>query len=353
MPLIPLSRPLRVAALAVLAALSLPPAALAASDPNDHRPTPEWPQVPPTPQAGKWKNNGGTYYRLEADGNLSCYSEDGVNCRPGKPSDDETVIQPLVCGAAHKGRYGVTGYDTAGHWCNDVYANRFAKWQDYSPLRIPVFLSKTPNNDPMCLSYDGVSCQWGKLGEPMLPPQPGKIRPLVCGKAHQARQQGTGYEPSIPGHWCQSREIVTSHRDRPEMETTRGMNHTQTQTFQLADWSMARAPELFSRAMSSIGESTRVVISDRDGNGMSLLRKGASHGPRTVLAQRINDAGKLETHALTGAWVGAVRATQVEGALISGQAANTLTIEYRDVPSGFTLPDPEFVLSLKREPPRD
>jgi hypothetical protein len=28
------------------------------------------------------------------------------------------VLQPLACGAHHKKQWGITGYDTAGHWCN-------------------------------------------------------------------------------------------------------------------------------------------------------------------------------------------------------------------------------------------
>jgi len=203
-------RPVMAAAL-MLAGLQ----AHAKSEPVD-----EPPATTETPaQASAWKVFEGQSYRVEADGNFSCYSEDGQHCKPGTPSDDETLVKPLTCGPGHAARYdGATGYDQPNHWCNVAYANLFAKWQDYEMLGFRLLLSKTPNNDTMCMSSDGTNCEWGQQkGEPA----PGRlIAPVVCGKALLGTQwQITGYEPERADHWCQSPEIVMSEATRPPVRT--------------------------------------------------------------------------------------------------------------------------------------
>jgi hypothetical protein len=62
-------------------------------------------------------------------GNTRCAAFDGVNCYSTYNKNDATTlqadiksgktkVQPLTCGSDHKAKYGITGYDTPGHWCN-------------------------------------------------------------------------------------------------------------------------------------------------------------------------------------------------------------------------------------------
>jgi|GEM_PF-3065538 len=54
-----------------------------------------------------------------------------------------------------------------------------------------------PDGNAACASYDGRGCLWGvAYGQVDF----NRVRPLVCGQAHRALYQVTGYED--PGHWC-------------------------------------------------------------------------------------------------------------------------------------------------------
>lgn len=53
-----------------------------------------------------------------AAGDLMCYSRDGVNCLNGVARTHPIV--PLVCGEGHRAIWGITGYDSPGHWCNQA-----------------------------------------------------------------------------------------------------------------------------------------------------------------------------------------------------------------------------------------
>src|SRR5262245_26271465 len=76
--------------------------------------------------AGRWQEatfpppNAGLLVFTIMDGNPACASYDGRNCLWGqKMSDiDFARVQPLVCGAAHRRLYGVTGFEDPKHWCN-------------------------------------------------------------------------------------------------------------------------------------------------------------------------------------------------------------------------------------------
>ena len=54
-----------------------------------------------------------------------------------------------------------------------------------------------PDGNPACASYDGRACLWG-VGYAQV--DFSRVRPLVCGQAHRALYQVTGYED--PKHWC-------------------------------------------------------------------------------------------------------------------------------------------------------
>ncbi len=186
--------------------------------------------IAPPAQPSEWKVYLDHSFRIEVDGNLSCYSEDGQVCKPGNRSTDPAVIKPLTCGPNHKDRYGNTGYDETDHWCNRVYANLFAKWENYEMLGFSGLLSKTPNNDPMCVSSNGIDCDWNSRERA---PVPGRtIKPVVCGQALlKTRRRITGYEEHWPNHWCQSREIVASNLTHPPV---RGVDPAGRVTFTVA-----------------------------------------------------------------------------------------------------------------------
>ena len=65
-------------------------------------------------------NGGRLVFTLTEGGNPACASYDGRNCLWGKKRDDIdfTRVKPLVCGAAHRELYGVTGFEDPNHWCN-------------------------------------------------------------------------------------------------------------------------------------------------------------------------------------------------------------------------------------------
>lgn len=163
-----------------------------------------------------WKPYGTSWVRVEEDGNLSCLTFDGVNCDtsslPSNAPDprlkilcifgcdtsnlpkipENKTVKPLVCGMAHQQIYGITGYDTAGHWCNMAYGSLFASWQSNGNR----LLSQNPYGDVMCLSYDGINCRAGTAA----PPTGTLFNPLVCGKIHKKYYGIDGYADEA--HWC-------------------------------------------------------------------------------------------------------------------------------------------------------
>lgn len=95
------------------------------------------PPPPATPPANSfptaWQCLDGIDTPLRRENNLakdvSCMSVNGKDCLWGgcaeqikSHSNNPANIQPLTCGAPHQALYGITGYDTQGHWC-DVGAN--------------------------------------------------------------------------------------------------------------------------------------------------------------------------------------------------------------------------------------
>jgi hypothetical protein len=65
-------------------------------------------------------NGGLLVFTIMADGNPACASYNGAGCLWGVPlaQIDLARLQPLVCGEAHRARWGVTGYEDARHWCS-------------------------------------------------------------------------------------------------------------------------------------------------------------------------------------------------------------------------------------------
>lgn len=58
---------------------------------------------------------------------IECFSTDATNCLwstkqvceivRDAASHDDLHVRPLICGVQHSSIYGITGYDTPGHWC--------------------------------------------------------------------------------------------------------------------------------------------------------------------------------------------------------------------------------------------
>jgi hypothetical protein len=78
------------------------------------------------PALAQWRTgnfpppNAGVLVYRDIGGNAACASYDGRNCLWGKTEDeiDFGKVRPLVCGADHRNKYGVTGYEDPKHWCN-------------------------------------------------------------------------------------------------------------------------------------------------------------------------------------------------------------------------------------------
>lgn len=155
--------------------------------------------TPPAGIGSIWKPWAGTFIRLDDDGNISCLSLNGSDCSWGNgsipPKTNGGQIIELTCGSHHSSIYGISGYDTPNHWCNNAYADLYTQWKQ------DLTLSSNAEGDIMCFSRDGVNClaqqDYNARRQPL---DPISIKPLVCGEAHRKVWGNTGYDQ--PGHWC-------------------------------------------------------------------------------------------------------------------------------------------------------
>ncbi len=86
------------------------------------------PPLRPTPSAATdWRsanfpapNGGWLVFRITPSGDPACASYNGSACLWGQTSSQIRFdrIRPLVCGADHRAKWGVTGYENPRHWCN-------------------------------------------------------------------------------------------------------------------------------------------------------------------------------------------------------------------------------------------
>lgn len=161
--------------------------------------------------ATPWQKWGGTYVRLESDGNISCVSADGgTNCDWSNSTVVPAASTPaLVCGNAHRKIWGETGYDTPNHWCNNAYGDKYAVWRRGDYFGFNVFFAENPAGDLMCASHDGINCSWGNLVNEQHLEKP--VRPLICGMAHDAVWGANSSK--APGHWCQQARYTVEERD--------------------------------------------------------------------------------------------------------------------------------------------
>jgi hypothetical protein len=65
-------------------------------------------------------NGGWLVFRIMPGGNPGCASYNGRDCLWGQNTTqvDFGRVHPLVCGADHRAKWGVTGYEDPKHWCN-------------------------------------------------------------------------------------------------------------------------------------------------------------------------------------------------------------------------------------------
>lgn len=166
----------------------------------------------------RWEPWRGANVRLEANGQLSCYSNNGKDCVWGGSIADANApgtppATPLFCGATHESSWQLNGYNDARaeyHWCRSAYATLYAKWQDFTSLGYPYLLSETPEGDTMCYSTDSKTCTPAKDAKP---DRKTEVRPLVCGKHLKFLHGATGYEEGDGDDWCRSPRIVLQARD--------------------------------------------------------------------------------------------------------------------------------------------
>lgn len=229
----------------------------------------------------EWKPWNGHHYRLEADGHLSCYSEDASRSACSINAPDPAKAQPLKCndprwGGRDRKR---TGYEKAGHWCTTAYANLFAEWKSYEVLGFDVQLATAPSGEVMCKSLDGSTCLPAKA-----PPTSAPIDPLVCGRNYRSalKNGSDGYDQ--PGHWCNSDEIVM-HLDSPELRSKFGMRRIRVQTpgwnkNEAARWIVRFAP---ATGISPSGQGLHAALRVDDDTGGSLNFNYKEQGHEALL----------------------------------------------------------------------
>jgi hypothetical protein len=75
-------------------------------------------------------NGGWLVFRIAAGGNPACASYNGRDCLWGRSSDQIRFdrVRQLTCGADHRDKWGVTGYEDPRHWCNLARAARSTRF---------------------------------------------------------------------------------------------------------------------------------------------------------------------------------------------------------------------------------
>jgi len=151
-----------------------------------------------------WKPFDGKHVKYNATSKqLSCYSLDGTVCSEESPLKERAKYPvELACRPV---RVGASGPDP--EWCENAYAATFATWFNYKALGFKVRLSTSLGGHTMCESYDGKACEWDTQGDK--PSDPAELRPLICGKQHRPKWEGTtGYDGE--SHWCNTPEIFAN-----------------------------------------------------------------------------------------------------------------------------------------------
>lgn len=109
-------------------------------------------------------------------------------------------VRPLVCGAKHKIFYGITGYDTAGQWCN----NALTYFQNNTTTKLFRIIPDVDKGlriyaqgDVECLSTYNKNCYYNMFNEQQLIDKIktlSAIVPLVGKTMHTNLYGSTGYD---------------------------------------------------------------------------------------------------------------------------------------------------------------
>ena len=248
----------------------------------------------PEKVASAWKRWGGGWVRLEADGQLSCFSRDGTHCAWGFSVADanavpDAAIKPLVCGTPHKlSAWGITGYNDGDtrhgerHWCRSAYATLFAKWQDHTVLGTPLMLAETPAGDLMCHSTDGRNCTPARdvASKPAAANAAAtEVHPLVCGAHHRRMHGHDGYGQA--GHWCQTPKILHA-----AVDVTVKPDAADTELITTPSWVAKDEPALVVR--TKIPEGQTLVLGSFASFSRPLGPFKSTQGPAGFSAGKLN-----------------------------------------------------------------
>lgn len=229
------------------------------------------------------------FFSYSASGDIQCPSDDGEHCRWSSTREEaEAATRTLACGAQHEALFGVTGYDTPGHWCRNLaltegnasgFTTRWGRFGLAAGWSWP---------EVMCASANGRDCHWWF-------PLSASFKdadPLICGRDHGSKFGGTGYEPE----WCQRFGAleVRGHYIRVQNTSGQPVRVCRPVWFDAADreaeFANIRCTEL---AAAGEGYATAMAI--------TLLPLGVHEGTRTV-----HQAVCVETADLAGLFLGPV-----------------------------------------------
>lgn len=153
--------------------------------------------------ATPWQKWGGTYIRLQDDGNVACVKQsDNRSCNwSAGNAPPPATANALVCGADHNMTWGSTGYDTPEHWCTKAYGDLFATWRHGDYFGYNIFLAKDPAGNLMCASNNGTDCDWNASLQASAPERP--VKPVSCG--------AIANPPA--NHWCRQARYTIDELD--------------------------------------------------------------------------------------------------------------------------------------------
>ena len=136
----------------------------------------------------------------DANGDIACPTQDGVHCITSRNlAEARRAAGALSCGDQMRSLSGVSGYDSAGHWCRELalrHGNRDGfKWRAPSD-GVPFYWRLNPATGNVECASDGTHCYWWA---PSLENAFKRTTVVPC----QAAEYGRA------GHWCAS---LASHR---------------------------------------------------------------------------------------------------------------------------------------------
>lgn len=280
-----------------------------------------------------WVRDAATdvYYRLEANGRMSCYSQNGVSCATGAPAADQTRWLPRICTPADA--LVQTPAAQAPH-CNRVYAALFADWKDHRVMGFKGLLANDMFGDTMCWSEDSQTCN-----SQARTPTGTAGRPIVCGAAHQARWGITGYDQQ--GHWCNTPRIVYEFKGKPlpfrqDLAGT-GLPVIAHYAFPVPAWNASDEPRIAARLLQTRGQPFQAelmlpvrTVDHRSAAGDTSLTLTLVNGAITAYGPRVRRTSPLGPPgqtALVGEYLVGLSVNADGGAEFFREADSTAVLE--------------------------